>query len=428
MQTHFSPQQLRDPDLRESEKILRACVHCGFCLATCPTYVELGDELDSPRGRIYLIKEMLEKDKPASAAVALHVDRCLSCLSCATTCPSGVDYMHLVDYARVRIEETYRRSVGDRVLRAALAKVLPNQALFKRSLALARLARPFARLLPKRLRAMVEMAPASLPPPLPGNAPARFAAEGEGRLRVALLAGCVQPVLSPQINAATVRLLARHGVDVVIPERAGCCGALVHHMGRREEALASARASVAAWSALLDEGPLDAIVINAAGCGTMVKDYGHLLRNDPEFAEASARISALACDVTEFLWRAGLKPGRAPRPLAVAYQSACSLQHGQKLHDLGRDLLRAAGFDANHIPDAHLCCGSAGSYNLLEPALASQLAARKAAAIARLNPDVVASGNIGCIQQIGRAMNRPVVHTVELLDWATGGPCPPALI
>jgi len=427
MQTRFSPRQLENPDLRESEKILRACVHCGFCLATCPTYLELGDELDSPRGRIYLIKDMLENDKPASAQVTKHVDRCLSCLSCMTTCPSGVHYMHLVDYARVRIAETYRRPWADRILRAILARVLPSPALFRLSLKVARLARPFAALLPGRMRAMIEIAPGSLPASLPGNAPARFAAEGPRRMRVALLPGCVQPVLSPAINAATVRLLARHGIEVVIAGNAGCCGALVHHLGRRDEALASARANIAAWSALLKEGPLDAIVINAAGCGTMVKDYGFLMRDDPQFAEAAARISGLARDVSEIIRAVGLKAAKPPRMLAVAYHSACSLQHGQKLHDVGRDLLRAAGFETSDVPDGHLCCGSAGTYNLLEPELAAGLAQRKAAAIERIAPDVVAAGNIGCIVQIGRVLARPVVHTVELLDWATGGPCPPAL-
>ena len=427
MQTRFSAQQLENPDLFESEKILRACVHCGFCLATCPTYLELGDELDSPRGRIYLIKDMLENDKPASAQVVEHIDRCLSCLSCMTTCPSGVNYMHLVDYARVRIEESGRRPWSDRLLRSVLAKVLPRPALFRLSLVFGRLAQPLARLLPERLRAMVGMAPAMLPQPQAGNAPQRFPAQGTRRMRVALLAGCVQPVLSPQINAATVRVLTRHGVEVVIAENAGCCGALVHHLGRRADALASARTNVAAWSALLADGPLDAVVINAAGCGTMVKDYGYLLRNDPQYAGAAARISGLARDVTEILRDIGLKAAKPPERLSVAYHSACSLQHGQKLHDLGFELLSAAGFPTRHVPDGHLCCGSAGTYNLLEPELASALAARKAASIERLAPDVVAAGNIGCIVQIGRSLARPVVHTVELLDWATGGPCPPAL-
>jgi glycolate oxidase iron-sulfur subunit len=427
MQTRFSPQQLRDPDLHDAEKILRACVHCGFCLATCPTYVELGDELDSPRGRIYLIKDMLENGKPASDQVATHIDRCLSCLSCMTTCPSGVDYMHLVDYARVRIEETHARPPADRALRALLAFVLPNRKLFRLSVTLARVFRPLARLMPRRLRTLLELAPARPPGTQPGNSPAIYPAQGTRRMRVALLAGCVQPVLAPEINAATVRLLTRHGVEVLVAESAGCCGALVHHMGKRGDALEAARANVAAWSELIDRGGLDAIVANAAGCGTMVKDYGYLLRGDPEYADRAARISGLACDVAEILRKIGLESAKPPRALAVAYHSACSLQHGQKLPDAGKGLLSAAGFETRSIPEGHLCCGSAGSYNLLEPEMAETLARRKAAAIQSVAPDVVASGNIGCIVQIGRMMDRPVVHTVELLDWATGGPEPRAL-
>ncbi|HLF58872.1 MAG TPA: glycolate oxidase subunit GlcF [Alphaproteobacteria bacterium] len=427
MQTRFTLQQLQDPDLREAEKILRACVHCGFCLATCPTYLELGDELDSPRGRIYLIKDMLENGKPASSQVARHVDRCLSCLGCMTTCPSGVNYMHLVDYARVRIEETRRRPWTERALRAMLALVLPRPVLFRPAVRLARFARPLARLLPARLKALVALAPAALPPPAPGNRPQRFPAQGSRKMRVALLPGCVQTVLAPQINAATVRVLTRHGVEVVVPEGVGCCGALVHHLGRRDAALGNARANVAAWSRLVEQEGIEAIVVNAAGCGTMVKDYGYLLRDDPVFADRAARISELACDVAEIAGKIGIGAAKPPRPLTVAYHSACSLQHGQKLHDVGKNLLAAAGFETRDIPDGHLCCGSAGTYNLLEPEMAAVLAARKAAAIESVAPDVVATGNIGCIVQIGRALTRPVVHTVELLDWATGGPCPPAL-
>jgi len=427
MQTRFTPLQLRNPDLAEADKILRACVHCGFCLATCPTYLELGDELDSPRGRIYLIKDMLENDKPASPQVAEHVDRCLSCLACMTTCPSGVHYMHLVDLARTRIEETLRRPWPERALRALLASILPRPLLFRPALVLARLARPLARLLPGRLEALVRLAPARLPRALPENRPRRFAAEGSRVRRVALLQGCVQTVLAPEINAATVRVLTRHGAEVVAPAGVGCCGALVHHLGRRDEALGAARAAVAAWSDLIESEGIDAIVVNASGCGTMVKDYGHLLRGDPEFAGRAARVSALARDIAEIMGEIGLEGAKAPRPLVVAYHSACSLQHGQKVHDLGRDLLAAAGFEARDVPDGHLCCGSAGTYNLLEPELAATLAARKAAAIESIRADAVAAGNIGCIVQIAKVVERPVVHTVELLDWATGGPCPPAL-
>jgi glycolate oxidase iron-sulfur subunit len=426
MQTRFSAEQLQNPDLREAEKILRACVHCGFCLATCPTYMLLGDELDSPRGRIYLIKDMLENDKPASPQVAEHVDRCLSCLGCMTTCPSGVNYMHLVDYARVRIEETHGRSWPDRLFRGLLAFVLPRPDIFRVALLLARIAKPLAPLFPKRLRKLIEFAPKAQGTAL-GNSPQVFKAEGKRVMRVALLPGCVQTVLAPEINAATIRLLNRHGVEVVIPEGSTCCGALVHHLGRHDEALASARANITAWTKLLDEGGLDAIVINAAGCGTMVKDYGFLLRGDPIFAGQAARISELACDVAEIVGKIGLGPPKPPQGLTVAYHSACSLQHGQKIHDLGIDLLTAAGFETLTVPDSHLCCGSAGTYNLLQPDLADELGKRKAAAIESVSPNVIATGNIGCMVQIGRHVRAPVVHTVELLDWATGGPIPPAL-
>ena len=361
MQTHFSPQQLQDPYLHEAEKILRACVHCGFCLATCPTYIELGDELDSPRGRIYLIKDMLEHGKAASDQVVEHVDRCLSCLGCMTTCPSGVNYMHLVDYARVRIEESHSRALGDRLLRRILALVLPHPDRFRNVLALARLARPFKALMPARLKAMLDMAPHSAPVPTPENRPQRFAAQGNRVMRVALLQGCVQTVLSPEINAATVRFLTRHGVEVVAPKEAGCCGALVHHLGRKDDMLESIRANVAAWSRLMDEDRLDAIVINAAGCVTMVKDYGFLLRGDPTYADRARRVSELACDVAELIREIQpkfvVKSGGAPRRLTVAYHSACSLQHGQRVHDLGKDLLTLAGFETRDIPEGHLCCG-----------------------------------------------------------------------
>jgi glycolate dehydrogenase iron-sulfur subunit len=427
MQTHFSAAQLEDPELHDSEKILRACVHCGFCLATCPTYAVLGDELDSPRGRIYLIKEMLESGKPASSKTALHIDRCLSCLSCMTTCPSGVHYMHLVDVARTRIEDTYRRPWFERMVRAALAFVLPRPAVFRSALRLSRFLRPFARFLPQKLRVLLALAPKRMPPASPENRPRAFPALGQRRMRAALLQGCVQTVLAPEINAATVRFLTRHGVEVVAPAAAGCCGALAMQLGRGRQAMDEARRNVAAWTRIVDGGGLDAIVVNASGCGTMVKDYGYLLRDDPDYAAAAARVSELAVDVAEMAQRTGLNDAKPPMALAVAYHSACSLQHGQGVHDLGRQLIRACGFEARDVPDGHLCCGSAGTYNLLQAELAEELGARKAAAIRRVRPDVVAAGNIGCIVQIARSLDCPVVHTVELLDWATGGPCPPAI-
>jgi glycolate oxidase iron-sulfur subunit len=427
MQTSFSLAQLADPDTRESEKILRACVHCGFCTATCPTYVLLGDELDSPRGRIYLIKDMLENAKPASERVVTHIDRCLSCLSCMTTCPSGVHYMHLVDHARRYIEETHTRPWPDRLVRRVLALVLPRPLLFRLALLAGALGRPLRRLLPERLAVMLALAPRRLPAPSAVDRAQVFKADGERRARVALLSGCAQQVLAPEINEATIRLLTRHGVEVVVAKGAGCCGALVHHMGREAEALAAARANSDAWEREHEQGGLDAVIINASGCGTTVKDYGFMLREDPDYAEKAARIAALAKDVTEFLARLDLKTNGAAPGLVVAYHSACSMQHGQRITAQPKDLLKYAGFTVKDIPESHICCGSAGTYNLLQPELAGQLRARKLANIARVRPDVVATGNIGCLVQLTGGARAPVVHTVELLDWATGGPPPPAL-
>jgi glycolate oxidase iron-sulfur subunit len=427
MQTNFTLAQLADPDTAESEKILRTCVHCGFCTATCPTYALLGDELDSPRGRIYLIKDMLENDKPATAQVVKHIDRCLSCLSCMTTCPSGVHYMHLVDHARRHIEETYERPLPDRLMRRLLALVLPRPGLFRLALAGAWLARPFARVLPGRLKGMVAMAPRSLPAPSPVDRPQVFAAEGARRKRVALLSGCAQRVLDPGINEATIRLLTRHGVEVVVARGAGCCGALPHHLGKEDPALRLARANVAAWMREIDGEGLDAIVINASGCGTQVKDYGFMLREDQGWAASAARISDLTRDITEFLAELGLTvPVRRPG-LAVAYHSACSMQHGQQIKTQPKRLLADAGFTVLDVPEGHLCCGSAGTYNLLQPVIATQLRDRKVKNIESLRPDLIATGNIGCITQIATGTQIPIVHTVELLDWATGGPKPAAI-
>jgi glycolate oxidase iron-sulfur subunit len=427
MQTSFTPAQLADPEVRESERILRACVHCGFCTATCPTYVLLGDELDSPRGRIYLIKQMLEQDRPATAEVVRHVDRCLSCLACMTTCPSGVHYMHLVDHARRHIERTYRRPWPERALRAVLATVLVRPTLFRLALIGAGAARPLRRLLPARLAAMLELAPATLPDPSPVDRPQVFPAQGRRRARVALLAGCAQQVLAPQINEATVRLLTRLGCEVVIPRVAGCCGALPHHMGKEDAALGLARANVDAWDHERRRHGLDAVVVNASGCGTTVKDYGFMLREDKDYAARAARIAALAVDVSELVERLGLPPTARDLDLTVAYHAACSLQHGQKITATPKRLLAAAGFTVVEPAEAHLCCGSAGTYNLLQPVIATQLRDRKVANLEATAPDVIATGNIGCMTQIAAGTAVPVAHTVELLDWAAGGPRPAAL-
>jgi glycolate oxidase iron-sulfur subunit len=423
VQTRFTARQLANPAVAASEPILRKCVHCGFCTATCPTYVLLGDELDSPRGRIYLIKEMLENDRPATSAVVRHIDRCLSCLSCMTTCPSGVHYQHLVDHARVHIERTYRRPLAERWLRASLAAVLPYPSRVRATLAAAGLARPFARFLPAPLRAMLELAPRRrVAQKSEDAAAARTPARG---MRVALVMGCVQTVIAPEINAATSRLLERCGLDVVRVD--GCCGALVHHLGKERRAAALGLALVERLHAELEGAGLDAIVANASGCGTHVKDFGYVFRDDARVASHAAAVSARTRDVTEVLAEVGLPPVvRSAANVAVAYHSACSMQHGQKVEQPPRALLAAAGFTVKEIAEGHLCCGSAGTYNVLQPELAARLRERKLAHIARTGADVVATGNVGCITQLA-AGGAAVVHTVELLDWATGGPRPRAL-
>jgi glycolate oxidase iron-sulfur subunit len=422
MQTHFTEAQLADPKLAESNKILRSCVHCGFCTATCPTYQVLGDELDSPRGRIYLIKEMLESGRPADARTVKHIDRCLSCLACVSTCPSGVDYMHLIDQARVYVEKTYRRPWHDRALRWVLAKVIPHPTRFRLALLAAKIGRPFAPLIPDaRLRAMLAMAPKTIPPVSRNDEPQTFAATGERRMRVALMTGCAQKALNTDINDATIRLLRRLGCEVVVPRGMGCCGALTHHMGREAEAHASAVANVAAFMAEKNAAGLDAVVINTSGCGTTVKDYGHMLGS-----EEAAMVSALAMDISELLVKIGLPEG-APKGLRVAYHAACSLQHGQQVKTAPKDLLKRVGFTVVEPADSHLCCGSAGTYNLLQPEISAQLKARKIETLEAKNPDMIAAGNIGCMMQIGSGTGVPVVHTVELLDWALGGPKPRAL-
>jgi glycolate oxidase iron-sulfur subunit len=428
METNFSAEQLLDPATREAEKILHTCVHCGFCTATCPTYLLLGDELDSPRGRIYLIKDMLENEAPATAEVVKHVDRCLSCLSCMTTCPSGVHYAHLVDHARAHIETTYRRPFRERALRSALAAVLPHRRRLRLALRAATIVRPFRSvldLLPgtTELRAMLDLAPARLAAASPQSVPKPLTQSDTVPRRVALLTGCAQPVLRPSINEATIRLLRRHGVEVVLPKGEGCCGALVHHIGKEKASLDFARRNVDAWVAEMDGPGLDAILITASGCGTTIKDYGYMLREDPAYAERARRVSAIANDITEFLSDLTLVNARTTGQ-TIAYHSACSLQHGQQVKDAPKRLLKRAGFDVRGVPEAHICCGSAGTYNMLQPELSRQLLARKVANIERVKPEFIATGNIGCISQVAHGTSIPIVHTVELLDWATGGPLP----
>ncbi len=438
MQTSFSPAQLQNPDMQASEKILRTCVHCGFCTATCPTYLLLGDELDSPRGRIYLIKDMFEKEKPATPEVVQHVDRCLSCLSCMTTCPSGVHYMHLVDHAHAYINDTYQRPWHDRLIRSVLKAVLPYPGRFRLALIAAIIGKPFKPLVERlpaigaRLGAMLSLAPAGLPTRSQAEPGKTFQAEGARRKRVALLTGCAQPVLDPGINDATIRLLTRLGVEVVLPKGEGCCGALVHHMGEEKAGHAFAKANIDAWTSEIEGEGLDAILITASGCGTTIKDYGFMLREDAGYAEMAARVSSLAKDITEFLSTIELPRQREQR-LTVAYHSACSMQHGQKLTDMPKNLLKSLGFNVKDVPEGHICCGSAGVYNILQPEIAGQLRERKVKNIERIKPDLIATGNIGCITQIGKGLAdkgsaTPIVHTVELVDWVTGGPMPQQLV
>lgn len=437
MQTNFTLAQLADPETARSEHILRKCVHCGFCTATCPTFVLLGDERDSPRGRIYLIKAMLEGDRAPTAQEVRHVDRCLSCLSCMTTCPSGVNYMHLVDHGRHRIEESYKRSLPDRMMRGLLAYLMPRPGLFRWAMLLGRLAKPLAPVLPststdaggatflRRLRAMLEAVPDRLASPSPVDRPQTFPAKGLRRKRVALMPGCGQQVLAPEVNEATVRLLTRHDVEVVNVAGSGCCGSSVLHVGRNEEAIDLAKRNITAWLREIDGAGLDAIVINASGCGTTVKDYGNMLADQPEWHEKALRVARLAKDVSEVMAEVGLV-NVTPQKLTVAYHAACSMQHGQKIIEPPKKLLRDAGFVVKDVPEGHLCCGWAGTYQVLQPELSRRLRDRKVANIESVKPDVIAAGNFGCIGNIAAGTGIPIAHTVELLDWATGGPRPAA--
>jgi len=427
METKFSAEQLLDPEIERANEILRACVHCGFCTATCPTYQILGDELDSPRGRIYLIKDMLENNRVPDAHTVQHIDRCLSCLACMTTCPSGVHYMHLVDQARAYVERRYKRPLGDRALRWMLAQILPHPMRFRVALLGAKIARPFKGLVPDpRLRAMLEMVPKQIPSVSRNDDPQSFATQAPRKMRVALMTGCAQKALNTDINDATIRLLTRLGCEVVVARGAGCCGALTHHMGKTGESHASAARNIRAWVDEMDGEGLDGIIINTSGCGTTIKDYGHMLRNDPLAVDA-ARVSAIAMDVSEVLMRLDMAQG-GDTGLTVAYHAACSLQHGQKITGAPKTLLKRAGFTVVEPQDSHLCCGSAGTYNLMQPEISAQLKERKVRNLEARSPDIIAAGNIGCMMQIGSGTQIPMVHTVELLDWASGGPQPPALI
>ncbi len=429
MQTNFTPEQLQDPRLAEVNEILRRCVHCGLCTATCSTYVVLGDERDSPRGRIYMMKDMFERDSGVSPDVRRHVDRCLSCLSCMTTCPGGVDYMHLVDHARAYIHEHGSRSWQERIARTLLAATVPYPNRFRLALQLVLLGRPFRHIMRaiglKQLAAMIELAPREKKKTnINFKMPGKSQTKRKRQARVLLLAGCAQQVLRPDINDATFRLLSRRGVDVEIAAGSGCCGAVVHHMGLETQAIEFAKRNVDAWWRSMQRESVDAIIMNASGCGTTVKDYAYLLKNVDGYGELAQAIVDKAMDVTEFLSQYDLGPPMRWSSLKIAYHSACSMQHGQRISDAPKILLKDAGFTVVDIPEGHICCGSAGTYNIMQPEIATSLRDRKADNIRSVKPDVVAIGNIGCISHLNAGCEFPIVHTIELLDWAHGGPAP----
>lgn len=433
MRTEFSAAQLADPGLKEANDILRKCVHCGFCNATCPTFMLLGDELDGPRGRIYLLKNLLEQDARPSPQTVKHIDRCLSCLSCMTTCPSGVNYMRLVDAGRAYIEKKHLRPLGERLFRWFLARVLPYPARFRAVLALSGLLSPFRALLPGRLRnALALRAGARRAAP---QAPPRRTLQGppaagrDAEKAVGVIAGCAQQVIGRDINAATIRLLERQGCPTRLLRRPGCCGAIEHHLGQTALAERRFRQNIRDWLKQVDRHGLKALLVNASGCGTMLKEYRHLLRQDPALAAAAGRVSALSQDVSEFLSGPLARPLRgmdkaSTKGVRVAYQSPCSMQHGQKVDAQPMALLKQAGFDLCELPEKFMCCGSAGTYNLLQPELAKALGERKAACIAQTGAELVASGNLGCMTHLRQFTDIPILHTVELLDWASGGPKP----
>jgi glycolate oxidase iron-sulfur subunit len=426
MQTNFTAEQLKDPKITDANTILRKCVHCGFCQATCPTYVLLGDELDSPRGRIYLMKDMLETQAKPTAEVVKHVDRCLSCLSCMTTCPSGVNYMHLVDTARSYIEEHHKRPYAERMMRNVLALVMPRPKLFAWAMVGGRVARPFASSLKSLGFSRLAAALALVPPRPVGQEkvglPGTYAAQGQRRGRVALLRGCVQSVTDPGINAATIRLLTRLGFEVVVTAGESCCGSITHHMGKEQDALSRARRTIDQWAA----ANVDHIIITASGCGTTIKEFGHMFKDDSAYATKAADVAARAKDITEFLAVLDL-PQLPAKSLRVTYHSACSMQHGQKVTQAPVALLQRAGFTVSSPAEGHLCCGSAGTYNMLQPEIASQLKERKIKNITATSPDVIVAGNLGCITQLQDGLGKPMCHTIELLDWAYGGPMPMVL-
>ena len=431
METHFSKEQLKDEDNKSSEKILRKCVHCGFCNATCPTYQLLGDELDGPRGRIYLIKDMLENDKPANEKIVKHIDRCLSCYSCMTTCPSGVNYMHLIDHGRSHIEKTYKRPFNERVIRSFLSIVIPNPTYFRIIGMLTLLVKPFRFIFPKKISEMIDLMPGKFPKKTLHKKKVYSAQKTKRIARVALLTGCVQKVLSPQINEATIRLLNRHGIEVVVPKGIDCCGSLNHHLGKSDLAHQSFKKNISIWYDEYLKHGLDAIISNTSGCGTTLKDYGFILRSDDDYKKKAKKISELTKDIAEYLDENVklnfIDKSEKEKKYKIAYHSACSMQHGQKIHKEPINLINKTGNEVLEIFDGHLCCGSAGTYNLLQSDIAKKLLKNKIANIEKIKPHFISTGNIGCITQIANGTKIPILHTVEIIDWYTGGPKPEVL-
>tara|TARA_Y100000590_G_C15655952_1_gene990624 strand:+ start:4 stop:1311 length:1308 start_codon:yes stop_codon:yes gene_type:complete len=432
METHFSKEQLKDKDNKSSEKIFRKCVHCGFCNATCPTYQLLGNELDGPRGRIYLIKDMLENKKPANKKIVKHIDRCLSCYSCMSTCPSGVNYMHLIDHGRSHIEKTYKRPFNERIIRDFLSKILPNPTYFRIIGMLTLLVKPFQFFLPKKIREMIRLMPIKFPKKkLPKMRVYQATKKKKPVARVALLTGCVQKVISPQINEATIRLLNRHGIEVVVPKGINCCGSLNHHLGKSELAKESFKKNILIWYEEYLNNGLDAIISNTSGCGTTLKDYGFIFRADDDLKKKAKKISELTKDISEYLDENVklnfINNKENNKAYKIAYHSACSMQHGQKIHDIPKNLIKKTGNEVLDIPEGHLCCGSAGTYNLLQSDIAKQLLKNKILNIEKIKPQFITTGNIGCITQIANGTKIPILHTVEIIDWYTGGPQPEVL-
>ena len=428
MQTNFTEEQLKIKDNKSSEEIFKKCVHCGMCNATCPTFNLLGDELDGPRGRIYLIQDMLENEKKPTSKIVKHIDRCLSCYSCMTTCPAGVNYMHLIDHGRKYIEKNYERSFFDKLIRNFLSKVLPDSKLFKLSIFLVKLVKPLKFLFPSRIRSMMDLTPTSFPKKILKIKEIYKTKNKKKVARVALLTGCVQKEISPQINESTIRILNRHGVEVVVPKKIRCCGSLNHHLGKNDDAHKDFINNINIWHDEHLKGNLDAILSNTSGCGTTMKDYGFIFRDDKKMKKKAKKISELTKDVSEYLLEnLNLKFKKKEKKLRIAYHSACSMQHGQKIHSQPMKLLQKTKNEILEIPEGHICCGSAGTYNILQSKIAKELLKNKIKNIESLNPEIISTGNIGCITQISIGTNIPILHTIELLDWYTGGPKPKIL-